>query len=85
MFYVYVIQNVDRVDELYLGFSSNLQRRLREHNQGHNRSTRGRQWQLIYYEAYMTEQAARKREQSLKRDGRVKRFLIERLMRYQHL
>jgi putative endonuclease len=80
MFYVYILQNLDNKDDLYLGYSSDLKRRLKDHNSGRNPSTKGRKWQVVYYEAYITEQAARERETRLKNDGRVRRFLRERLM-----
>ena len=79
MFYVYVLQNQDDPEDFYLGYSADLRRRLAEHNASENPSTQGRTWQLVYYEAYLTEEAAREREYRLKHDGRVKRFLMERL------
>ena len=79
MYYVYVLFNKDNPGDTYLGYSSDLQKRVRQHNLGMNASTRGRQWQLVYYEAYVNEHAARTRERRLKHDGRVKRFLFERI------
>ena len=79
MHYVYVLQNVDRCDDFYLGFSSDLRQRVEDHNQGRNQSTCGRTWRLVYYEAYLTEAAARRRERRLKHDGRVRRFLMDRI------
>ena len=35
-----------------------------------------------YYEAYLTEEAARDRERILKHDGRVKRFLMDRIRKH---
>ena len=34
MHYVYVIQNEDQADEFYIGFSSDLKRRITEHQAG---------------------------------------------------
>jgi putative endonuclease len=79
MYYVYVLQNIDDLSDFYIGYSTDLGRRLQEHNSGGNYSTRGRQWKVVYYEAYIREKAARQREQRLKDDGRVRRFLTERL------
>jgi putative endonuclease len=39
MWYVYVIQSVDH-DFLYVGHTNDVHRRLGEHNEGKNRSTR---------------------------------------------
>jgi putative endonuclease len=79
MHYVYVIQNAAAFDEFYLGFSSDLRQRLGQHNAGQNTSTRGRNWRLVYYEAYLHRSAAAKRERILKYDGRVRRFLMDRI------
>ena len=77
MFYVYVLQS--ERGEHYIGYSADLKRRLTEHNDGKNASTRGRSWDLLYYEAYRTEAAARRRERVLKGHGRSKQALLKRL------
>jgi putative endonuclease len=52
---------------LYVGFSSNLERRLLHHNQGHTKSTAGRRpLKLIYTEFYLIESEARNRERYFK-------------------
>ena len=66
MFYVYVIESV-KSNDLYVGFTNDLKRRLTEHNQGLNVSTKfGKPWRLIHYEAYLNEQDAMRREKYLK-------------------
>ena len=77
MFYVYVLRN--ELGRFYIGYSSDLRRRVREHNDGHNRSTRGHRWSLVYYEAYASELQARQREMRLKKHGRVKQLLLQRI------
>ena len=77
MYYVYVIQNEKK--EFYIGYSTNLHNRLAAHNAGENTSTRGHQWCLVYFEAYVSEQYAREREQSLKKNRRMKTFLLNRV------
>ncbi len=69
MRYVYVLFNKTNSSDTYLGYTSNLKRRVRDHNADKNRSTQGRQWQLVYYEAYVSERIARDRERKLKHDG----------------
>ncbi len=66
MFYAYVIKS--RKDgELYTGSTDDLKRRFFEHNHGLNRSTKHRApFDLIYYEAYKSEEDARVREHNLK-------------------
>ena len=79
--YVYVLQSVTDAGDFYVGFSSDLRRRFEERNSGRNVSTRHSRWRLVYYEAYVLERAARKREASIKNDGRVRRFLMDRVKR----
>ena len=79
MYYVYVLRSVDEDKKLYLGYSADLKRRFREHGSDSNPSTAGRKWELVYYEAYATDKAARKREAALKRNRRMKQFLFKRL------
>ena len=77
MHYVYVIQNES--GKFYLGSTSDLKRRLSDHNNGRNKSTKGNRWTVVYYEAYVSRQAARKREYRLKHGGRSKQILFERI------
>ncbi len=79
MYYVYVLQSKAEEERFYLGSTTDLKRRIEEHNQGKNKSTKTQQWTLVYYEAYTTESAAREREHKLKQDGRSKRFLMQRI------
>jgi len=53
----------------YVGWTTDLQRRLSEHNAGAGaRSTRGRQWVLLYAERYANRGEAMSREWQIKRD-----------------
>ena len=86
MYYVYVLQNES--EELYFGSTSDLRRRLSQHRRGDTRTTRGKEWTLIYYEAYKAEADARRREDQLKQHGQAKRQLKDRIResrRDQHL
>lgn len=66
MFYVYLLESIKN-NNLYIGYTSDLRKRFKEHNQGLNFSTKPhRPWQLIYYEAYLNEQDAKRREKYLK-------------------
>ncbi len=83
MFYVYLLRSL-KDGNLYLGYTNDLRRRLKEHNQGKSKSTKPRSLlQLIYYEAYLAESDARKREHNLKLRakalGQLKRRLGETL------
>jgi putative endonuclease len=80
--YVYLIQNVNS-KELYIGCTSNLEERLKAHNnKGIKFTTRksGR-WIYIYAEAFRSKEDARTREKQLKQHGAGKRELLKRLQK----
>ncbi len=77
MYYVYVLVNEE--GKKYIGFTSDLRRRLKEHNSKGNRYTsKHGKWKLVYYEAYLSKSDALKREKRLK-DGRARHLLMERI------
>jgi len=60
---------------IYVGLTSDIERRIKWHNQGKTRSTKSyRPWTLIYTEKAIDRPAARKRELYLK-SGCGKEFL----------
>ena len=71
MYYVYVIKGM-KTGKLYYGYSNDLKRRLRQHSQ------KGL-YELIYYEAYKSEDDARRRERKLKDYGQAITALKSRL------
>lgn len=66
MYYVYILfSTADR--QLYTGFTDNLRSRFKAHTNGYVRATKNRRpLNLIYYEAYLKELDARRREKYLK-------------------
>jgi putative endonuclease len=79
MFYVYVIRNEKH--ETYIGYTTDLQKRLEYHNSEHKGYTKNGSWEYVYYEAYKDEKDAREREKRLKQHGQTKRRLKERIQR----
>ena len=78
--YVYVLESLQRARELYVGYTRDLRRRLREHNEGVVISTRRYMpGKLLYYEAFPNETYARRREKSLKDNGNPMRELKKRI------
>ena len=73
--YVYVLgADVGGVRRTYVGWTTDLARRLAEHNAGTGaRSTRGHRWTLLYAERHPTRNEAMSREWSLKRDRRFRK------------
>ena len=78
MFYVYLLK--DEKDKIYIGYSSDLKRRIQEH-QSQNVYTTKRMInpRLFYYEAYTTELAAKTREKKLKQYGSSYQGLLTRI------
>lgn len=70
MHYVYVLYS-RKHDRYYIGESSDLKRRLSEHNSGQSFSTKPyTPWEVVYYEAYPSKQSAVDREKKLKHHGK---------------
>lgn len=66
MYYVYVIKS-EKDGKLYTGYTSDLKKRLSEHNSGKVKSTKNRRkFKLIYCEACLSQKDALKREKYLK-------------------
>jgi len=62
----------------YVGWTTDIQRRLQQHNAGSGaKSTRGRQWTLLYFEKCNTRSEAMSREWHLKRNRRLRDTLRE--------
>ena len=74
MYYTYVIKSKIR-NYIYVGITSNIERRFKEHNNGKNKTTKPyRPFDLLFKESYSTREEARKREKYLK-SGIGKEFI----------
>ncbi|MBI4067961.1 GIY-YIG nuclease family protein [Candidatus Kaiserbacteria bacterium] len=80
MFYTYVLKGDERND-LYIGFTHDLRKRISEHNRGFTKTTKKDQWHCIYYEACLEERDARRREFYFK-TSQGRRLLKRRLQDY---
>jgi putative endonuclease len=81
VFYVYVLRS-ESDSGFYIGFSTDLKRRLAEHTRGAAFATKSRgPWKLIYYEAYTEREDAEGREKFLK-SGAGRRLLRAQLRQY---
>lgn len=66
MYYVYMLYSAV-VDRYYVGQTSNLEDRLKRHNQGRSKYTKsGIPWNLVYKESFETRSESMKREIKLK-------------------
>jgi len=65
-YFVYVLRNPE--GRLYVGFTVDLQRRIRQHQDGEGGWTHGRgPWKLVYHETFTDRSEAMRRERNLKR------------------
>jgi len=79
MFYVYLLKSL-KEDDSYIGSTNDLKRRLSEHNRKVVPATKFRvPFKLVYYEAYLAEDDARRREQALKLRGQARNHLMKRI------
>jgi len=78
MNYTYVLLS-QKDGRLYIGSTSDLRERMQQHNKGFVRSTSHRRpLRLIYYEACLSKEDARRRERYLK-SGKGGRYIKQRL------
>ena len=74
MYFIYAIKSCDR-NYIYVGLTNDLNRRIKEHQKGYNKTTKAyRPFNLIYSEELNTREEARRREKYLK-SGVGKEFL----------
>lgn len=71
MYYIYILRR-GRNNKFYIGYTENLRRRIKEHQKEGT-------LKLIYYEAYQSEEIARRREKRLKYYGSAWRALKKRI------
>ena len=82
MYYVYILENNDD-HSWYIGYTSDLKRRLLEHKdkKGGKTTKQKENWILMYYEAYLNKYDAVGRESFLK-SGAGYRFIKKQLTHY---
>ena len=76
-YYVYMLKSLGQKKTTYVGYTNNLQKRVKLHNKGKGaKFTKGKKWKLIYNERYETKSKALSRENYLKKN-RVLRNIIK--------
>ena len=84
MFYTYVLKS-EKDGKMYTGYTNDLRKRFKEHNDGKSLYTKGKgPFNIIYYEACIEKQDAKVRELYLK-SGKGKRYLKSRLKKFIYL
>ena len=67
MFYVYMLKSKSIKPITYVGYTSNIRKRIDLHNSGKGaKFTRGRKWVLIYKEKFKSKKEAISREYYIK-------------------
>ena len=81
MHYVYIIQSI-KFKNLYKRYSTNLQKRLKDHNSGKNKhTTQYKPWKIIYYSVFSEKNIALNFEKYLKTGSGIA-FMRKRLIKY---
>ena len=64
----------------YVGYTNNLKKRIKLHNDGKGaKFTRGKKWQLVYYEKYDSKSLAMKNEYKLKKNYKLRKQIINKI------
>ncbi len=73
-YYVYVLKNTKRSKlTTYVGYTKNLKKRLKLHNEGLGaKFTRGRIWKIMYFEKFTTKKEAISREYYIKKNRKFR-------------
>jgi len=57
----------------YVGYTNNLEKRINLHNEGRGaKFTRGRKWELLYKEKFLTKKEAILRERYIKKNRKLR-------------
>ncbi len=79
MNFLYILQSTKDFG-YYIGITDNLEKRLKEHNQGKTKSIKNRiPFILKYSEKYKTNTEARKREILLKKNYQIRKELLKKI------
>ena len=78
IFYVYMLKSVNiKITKTYVGYTNNLNLRLKKHNSGKGaKSTRGYIWKIIYKKKFYDKISAMKFEYKLKKDKKLRKNLL---------
>ncbi len=79
MFFMYILKS-SKNSQLYIGYTSDINKRFKEHNSGLVKSTKPYiPYTCVYYEAHRSKQDAVTREHNLKLRARALRQLLVRI------
>ena len=68
-YYVYMLKSLEEKTVTYVGYTSDIEKRIKLHNLGKGaKFTRGRKWKLIYKEIFNSKKEAISREYYIKKN-----------------
>ena len=74
-YFVYMLISIKK-NITYVGYTSNLKKRIELHNNGKGaKFTRGRKWKLIFFEKHSTKNEAISREHYIKNNRKYRNFI----------
>ena len=74
VFYVYMLKSKGIKSVTYVGYTNNLIKRVKLHNNGKGaKFTRGRKWSLIYKEKFKSKKEAISREYYIKKNRTLRK------------
>ena len=80
-FYVYMLKSKSIKTITYVGYTKNLEKRVKLHNSGKGaKFTRGRKWVLIYKEKYKSKKEAISREYYIKNNKPLRKKIKEKYL-----
>ena len=72
-YYVYMLKSRGKKSVTYVGYTKNLEKRIKLHNSGKGaKFTRGRKWKLIFREKLTTKNKAILREYYIKKNRKLR-------------
>ena len=76
-YFVYILININgKSNPTYVGYTNNLQKRLKLHNTSKGaKFTRGRKWKIIYKKRYNNKKIAMQNEYKIKNDLKHRRLI----------
>jgi len=82
MYYVYILRSINHKKQTYIGFTTNLEKRLKEHNEGLSKHTsKFKPWRIETYVAFTDRKLALRFERYQKM-GSGNAFMKKRLIRF---
>ncbi len=72
-YYVYMLKSLEKKTVTYVGYTSDIEKRIKLHNLGKGaKFTRGRTWKLIYKEKFNSKKEAISREYYIKKNRKLR-------------